>query len=49
MYLTTQIEQSREQQQIIAAVVLRICQSLQLEEILPAIATELRQFLKARW
>ncbi|WP_413171449.1 PAS domain S-box protein [Anabaena azotica] len=47
MYLTRQIEQSREQQQIIAAAALRIHQSLQLEEILPAITTEVRHFLKA--
>jgi PleD family two-component response regulator len=33
MYLSRQIEQSREQQQIIAAAALRIRQSLQVEEI----------------
>ncbi|MEH1946353.1 MAG: PAS domain S-box protein [Nostoc sp.] len=47
MDLTRQLEQSREQQQLIAAIALRIRQSLKLEEILPTIATEVRQFLKA--
>ncbi|MEH2205727.1 MAG: PAS domain S-box protein [Nostoc sp.] len=47
MDLIRQLEQSREQQQLIAAIALRIRQSLKLEEILPTIATEVRQFLKA--
>ncbi|MBK1990824.1 PAS domain S-box protein [Sphaerospermopsis aphanizomenoides BCCUSP55] len=47
MHLTRQLEQIREQQQIIAAAGLRIRQSLNIEETLPAIATEVRQFLKA--
>lgn len=46
MYLTRQLEQSREQQQLIAAIALRIRQSLKLEEILHTTATEVRQFLK---
>ncbi|MHC5598633.1 MAG: response regulator [Nostoc sp.] len=46
MYLTRQLEQSREQQQLIAAIALRIRQSLKLEEILLTTATEVRQFLK---
>ncbi|MEH2284300.1 MAG: PAS domain-containing protein [Nostoc sp.] len=47
MYLTRQLEQSREQQQLIAAIALRIRQSVKLEEILRTTATEVRQFLKA--
>ncbi|WP_100897895.1 response regulator [Nostoc flagelliforme] len=47
MYLTRQLEQSREQQQLIAAIALRIRQSFKLEEILRATVTEARQFLKA--
>ncbi|MEH2064886.1 MAG: PAS domain-containing protein [Nostoc sp.] len=47
MHLTRQLEQSREQQQLIAAIALRIRQSLKLEEILLTTATEVRQFLKA--
>ncbi|MFW9264782.1 PAS domain-containing protein [Nostoc sp. CALU 546] len=47
MHLTRQLEQSREQQQLIAAIALRIRQSLKLEEILHTTATEVRQFLKA--
>ncbi|QMS86862.1 PAS domain S-box protein [Nostoc edaphicum CCNP1411] len=47
MDLTRQLEQSREQQQLIAAIALRIRQSLKLEEILHTTATEVRQFLKA--
>ncbi|MEH2175496.1 PAS domain S-box protein [Nostoc sp.] len=47
MDLTRQLEQSREQQQLIAAIALRIRQSLKLEEILRTTATEVRQFLKA--
>ncbi|WP_414518641.1 PAS domain S-box protein [Nostoc sp. PCC 9305] len=46
MDLARQLEQSREQQQLIAAIALRIRQSLKLEEILRTIATEVRQFLK---
>ncbi|MFN6475794.1 PAS domain S-box protein [Nostoc sp. DedQUE07] len=46
MDLTRQLEQSREQQQLIAAIALRIRQSLKLEEILRTTATEVRQFLK---
>ncbi|MEH2052992.1 PAS domain S-box protein, partial [Nostoc sp.] len=47
MHLIRQLEQSREQQQLIAAIALRIRQSLKLEEILHTIATEIRQFLQA--
>ncbi|WP_292753765.1 response regulator [Nostoc sp. NMS4] len=47
MDLTRQLEESREQQQLIAAIALRIRQSLQLEEILHTTATEVQQFLKA--
>ncbi|WP_392533921.1 PAS domain S-box protein [Nostoc sp. C117] len=47
IYLRRQLEQSQEQQQLIAAIALRIRQSLQLEEILRTTATEVRQFLKA--
>ncbi|MEH1782572.1 MAG: PAS domain S-box protein [Nostoc sp.] len=47
MHLIRQLEQSREQQQLIAAIALRIRQSLKLEEILRTIATEVRQFLQA--
>ncbi|MDZ8186428.1 MAG: PAS domain S-box protein [Nostoc sp. ChiSLP02] len=47
MHLTRQLEQSHEQQQLIATIALRIRQSLQLEEILRTTATEVRQFLKA--
>ncbi|MBD2664395.1 signal transduction histidine kinase [Richelia sinica FACHB-800] len=46
IHLARQLEQSREQQQIIAAIALRIRQSLQLKEILQVTATEVRQFLK---
>ncbi|MEH1826954.1 MAG: PAS domain S-box protein [Nostoc sp.] len=46
MHLIRQLEQSREQQQLIAAIALRIRQSLKLEEILRTIATEVRQFLQ---
>ncbi|MGJ5631772.1 PAS domain S-box protein [Nostoc sp. CALU 1950] len=46
MDLARQLEQSREQQQLIAAIALRIRQSLKLEEILRTTATEVRQFLK---
>ncbi|MEH2114444.1 PAS domain S-box protein [Nostoc sp.] len=46
MHLIRQLEQSREQQQIIAAIALRIRQSLKLEDILHTIATEVRQFLQ---
>ncbi|MDZ7960971.1 MAG: PAS domain S-box protein [Aulosira sp. DedQUE10] len=45
--LLRQLEQSREQQQLIAAIALRIRQSLKLEEILRITAKEVRQFLKA--
>ncbi|MBD2665330.1 two-component hybrid sensor and regulator [Richelia sinica FACHB-800] len=47
LQLNRQLEQIREQQQLIASAALRIHQSLQLEEILSTIATEVRQFLKA--
>ncbi|MEH2059307.1 MAG: PAS domain S-box protein [Nostoc sp.] len=47
MHLTRQLEHSREQQQLIATIALRIRQSLKLEEILLTTATEVRQFLKA--
>jgi PAS domain S-box-containing protein len=47
MQLTRQLEQSREQQQLIAAIALRIRESLKLEDILQVTATEVRQFLKA--
>jgi len=47
MHLTRQLQQSREQQQLITTIALRIRQSLQLEEILHTTATEVRQFLKA--
>ncbi|MBD2451442.1 PAS domain-containing protein, partial [Nostoc sp. FACHB-152] len=47
MHLTRQLAQSREQQQLIAAIALRIRQSLKLEEILHTTATEVHQFLKA--
>ncbi|MEC4817127.1 MAG: PAS domain-containing protein [Scytonema sp. PMC 1069.18] len=46
MRLTRQLEQSREQQQLIAAIALRIRQSLKLEEIWRVTAAEVRQFLK---
>ncbi|BAY98880.1 two-component hybrid sensor and regulator [Tolypothrix tenuis PCC 7101] len=45
--LLRQLEQSREQQHLIAAIALRIRQSLKLEEILRITAKEVRQFLKA--
>ncbi|MEH1922795.1 PAS domain S-box protein [Nostoc sp.] len=44
--LTQQLEQSRQQQQLMAAIALRIRQSLDLEEILTATAAEVRQFLQ---
>ncbi|MBU7585199.1 MAG: PAS domain S-box protein [Nostoc sp. TH1S01] len=47
IHLTQQLEQIREQQQLIATIALRIRQSLKLEEILSTTATEVRQFLKA--
>jgi PAS domain S-box-containing protein len=47
LHLTRQIEQSREQQQLIATIALRIRQSLKLQEILSVTTTEVRQFLKA--
>ncbi|MGJ5675741.1 MAG: response regulator [Nostochopsis sp.] len=47
MHLTRQLEKSREQQQLIGAIALRICQTLKLEEILRTTATEVRHFLKA--
>ncbi|MDZ7952347.1 response regulator [Nostoc sp. DedQUE09] len=47
MDLIRQLEQSREQQQLIAAIALRIRQCVKLEEILRTTATEVRQFLKA--
>jgi PAS domain S-box-containing protein len=46
MHLIRQLEQSREQQQLLGAIALRIQQSLKLEEILRVTATEVRQFLK---
>ncbi|MBE9085056.1 PAS domain S-box protein, partial [Tolypothrix sp. LEGE 11397] len=45
--LLRQLEQSREQQHLVAAIALRIRQSLKLEEILRITAKEVRQFLKA--
>ncbi|MBD2667322.1 signal transduction histidine kinase [Richelia sinica FACHB-800] len=45
--LKRQLEQSREQQQLIGAIALRIRQSLQLTEILSATAKEVRQVMKA--
>ncbi|WP_242038102.1 PAS domain S-box protein [Tolypothrix sp. FACHB-123] len=47
LQLARQLEQSREQQQLIAAIALRIRQSLNLEEILRVTAQEVRQFLGA--
>ncbi|MDZ8086902.1 MAG: PAS domain S-box protein [Nostoc sp. DedQUE12b] len=47
MDLIRQLEQSREQQQLIAAIALQIRQCVKLEEILRTTATEVRQFLKA--
>ncbi|QLE43852.1 PAS domain S-box protein [Nostoc sp. C052] len=44
--LTQQLEQSRQQQQMMAAIALRIRQSLNLEEILTVTAAEVRQFLQ---
>jgi PAS domain S-box-containing protein len=45
--LQRQLEQSREQQQLIGAIALRIRQSLQLTEILSATAKEVREVMKA--
>ncbi|WP_445633902.1 histidine kinase [Nostoc sp. DSM 114161] len=45
--LRRQLEQSQEQQQLIATIALRIRQSLNLQEILAATATQVRQFLAA--
>ncbi|MBU7582153.1 MAG: PAS domain S-box protein [Nostoc sp. TH1S01] len=47
MHLTRQLEQSRQQQQLMTAIALRIRQSLNLEEILATTTTEVQQFLKA--
>ncbi|OUL22137.1 hypothetical protein BV372_30890 [Nostoc sp. T09] len=47
MHLTRQLEQSREQQQLINAIALRIRDSFKLKEILRITAKEVRQFLKA--
>ncbi|MBW4522054.1 MAG: PAS domain S-box protein [Scytolyngbya sp. HA4215-MV1] len=47
MHLTQQLEQGRDQQQLIATIALRIRQSLNLDEILNTTTTEVRQFLKA--
>ncbi len=47
MHLTRQLEKSREQQQLMSAIALRIRQTLKLEEILRTTATEVRHFLKA--
>ncbi|MHC5612693.1 MAG: GAF domain-containing protein [Nostoc sp.] len=44
--LTRKLEQSRQQQQMMAAIALRIRQSLELEEILSVTAAEVRQFLQ---
>ncbi|MEH1869830.1 MAG: PAS domain S-box protein [Nostoc sp.] len=44
--LTRQLEQSRQQQQLMAAIALRIRQSLQVEEILGVAVAEVRQFLQ---
>ncbi|UKP00201.1 PAS domain S-box protein [Nostoc sp. UHCC 0870] len=46
VHLTRQLEQSRQQQQLMAAIALRIHQSLQLEEILAVTTAEVRQFLQ---
>lgn len=46
MLLTRKLEQSRQQQQMMAAIALRIRQSLDLEEILSVTAAEVRQFLQ---
>ncbi|MBO3462698.1 PAS domain S-box protein [Aetokthonos hydrillicola Thurmond2011] len=46
MRLSQQLEQSREQQQLISAIALRIRQSLNLKEILCLATTEVRQLLK---
>jgi PAS domain S-box-containing protein len=45
--LIQQLEQSREQQVLLAAIALRIRQSLRLDDILATTVTEVRQFLKA--
>jgi len=45
--LRRQLEKSQEQQQLIAAIALRIRQSLNLEEILHQTTTQVRQFLLA--
>ncbi|HIK07436.1 MAG TPA: PAS domain S-box protein [Trichormus sp. M33_DOE_039] len=45
--LTLELEQSRQQQQLMTSIALRIRQSLQLDEILSVTTTEVRQFLKA--
>lgn len=45
--LLRQLERSQEQQQLVAAIALRIRQSLKLEEILRVAATEVCQFLRA--
>ncbi|OUL20428.1 PAS domain S-box protein [Nostoc sp. 106C] len=47
MHLTRQLEQSREQQQLINAIAVRICESLKLEEVLRITTKQVRQFLKA--
>ncbi|MBD2438938.1 PAS domain S-box protein [Nostoc sp. FACHB-110] len=47
MHLTRQLEQSRQQQQLMTAIALRIRQSLNLEDILATTTTEVQQFLKA--
>lgn len=44
--LTQQLEKSRQQQQMMAAIALRIRQSIDLEEILAVTAAEVRQFLQ---
>ncbi|WP_414753493.1 PAS domain S-box protein [Anabaena sp. CCY 9910] len=47
MLLTRQLEQSRQQQQLMVAIALRIRQSLKLEDILSVTVAEVRQFLQA--
>ncbi len=47
IHLRKQLEQSQEQHQLIAAIALRIRQSLNLQEILRTTATEVRQLLLA--
>jgi PAS domain S-box-containing protein len=47
MQLTRQLEHGQRQQQLIATIAVRIRQSLNLDEILGAATTEIRQFLKA--